>query len=67
MSERFCVTGKICFVSPKEASETIRSLSKRNKNQKFSTYPCRECEYYHITTSSKKLIPQKGKKNKRWK
>lgn len=67
MSDRYCVTGKVCFVSPQAASERIRSLSKRKKNQRFSTYQCHECNEFHITTASKKLIPQRGKKNRKWK
>jgi len=62
MSDRYCVTGKVCFVSPQAASERIRSLSSRKKKQTFSTYKCHECGEFHITTSSKKLIHQKGKK-----
>jgi len=62
MPEVYCDTGKQCFESPAAAAPTKASLSKRGHKKKYSTYRCQVCGFFHITTSSKKLIPKRGKK-----
>lgn len=53
--EQYCDNGKVMYKNPGDATPQLKSLSKRNRKHKYSTYFCKLCGCYHIATVTKNV------------
>jgi len=61
----FCDTGKICYLTVKEASVAVANLNKQDKKNKHYHYKCQHCKTFHTSTVKKlKKLPRKAEKYK---